>query len=374
MAEAETLLNLEELLAPIPGDSPCGEDLNHSPLFDKIEECRKTDDPQGMVAEEVGQLREGQARVADWAKAAALCEDALRTKSKDLGLAVYLTESLARQHGLPALLEGLGLLEGLIGQYWAELHPHIEDDDLEPRATWLDRFDRLMAKVLLDLDLALPLDGVTHVYWEWKQVERLMEDTAQAEQEERDSVLARRQELERAVARTPRSFYDARMQVEQQCEEKIETLRSLVDEKFRSEAGFANLEDPPPGFSELRQGLEGLRYKLADILKTKPAPPTPLTPGEEPAPAEEAAASGDSYSGVGAFGGTLKSRRDALYQLQQIAAFFQRTEPHSPISYLVQRAARWGELSLESWLNEVIKDEAVLAKLRDTLGIVHEES
>lgn len=371
MADAETLLNLEELLAPISDDSPTGEDLNHSPLFDKIEECRKTDDPQGMVGEDVGQLREGQARVADWAKAAALCEDVLLTKSKDLGIAVYLTESLARQNGLPAVQEGLGLIEGLIGKFWTDLHPRIVEDDLEPRATWLDRFDRLVAKLLLDLPLALPLDGITHLYWEWKQVERLIESTAQDDQEE---ARTRRQELERAVARTPRTFYDEMMQAGVQSEEKIETLRNLVEEKFRSEAGFAQLVDPPPGFSELREALESLRYKLADILKTKPAPPKPLTPGEESGASEETGESGDYSGGSGNFGGTPKSRRDALYQLEQIAAFFQRTEPHSPISYLVQRAARWGELSLESWLNEVIKDEGVLGKLRETLGITKDES
>ena len=49
--------------------------------------------------------------------------------------------------------------------------------------------------------------------------------------------------------------------------------------------------------------------------------------------------------------------------------FFRRTEPHSPVSYLVQRAVQWGHMPLENWLRDVIKDEAVLANLRDTLGL-----
>jgi type VI secretion system protein ImpA len=59
----------------------------------------------------------------------------------------------------------------------------------------------------------------------------------------------------------------------------------------------------------------------------------------------------------------------AQRQLAEVAAFFRRTEPHSPVSYLVQRAVQWGHMPLESWLRDVIKDETVLAQLRDTLGL-----
>ena len=64
-----------------------------------------------------------------------------------------------------------------------------------------------------------------------------------------------------------------------------------------------------------------------------------------------------------------RDRSDALRRLEAVAAFFRRTEPHSPISYLVQRAARWGAMPLEEWLQEVIRDTSVLSQLRDTLGL-----
>ena len=64
-----------------------------------------------------------------------------------------------------------------------------------------------------------------------------------------------------------------------------------------------------------------------------------------------------------------RDRADALRRLQSIAAYFQRTEPQSPVSYLVQRAVRWGEMPLDQWLNDVISDKAVLAHIRETLGL-----
>jgi len=60
--------------------------------------------------------------------------------------------------------------------------------------------------------------------------------------------------------------------------------------------------------------------------------------------------------------------------LAEIAAFFQKTEPHSPVAYLVQRAVKWGNMPLDSWLQEVIKDPATLEQLNEMLGISHSSS
>ena len=68
-------------------------------------------------------------------------------------------------------------------------------------------------------------------------------------------------------------------------------------------------------------------------------------------------------------GGALRDRAGALRQLAAVAEFFQKTEPHSPIAYLVQRAAKWGEMPLDEWLQEVIKNPGVLGEVRETLGI-----
>ena len=64
-----------------------------------------------------------------------------------------------------------------------------------------------------------------------------------------------------------------------------------------------------------------------------------------------------------------QDRADAIRRLAAVAEYFRRTEPHSPIAYLVQRAVRWGEMPLEEWLRDVIHDENVLGQLRETLGL-----
>jgi hypothetical protein len=46
-----------------------------------------------------------------------------------------------------------------------------------------------------------------------------------------------------------------------------------------------------------------------------------------------------------------------------------RFGPLKKVGDLVQRVVKWGNMPLDSWLQDVIKDEAVLYQLRQTLGI-----
>jgi type VI secretion system protein ImpA len=39
------------------------------------------------------------------------------------------------------------------------------------------------------------------------------------------------------------------------------------------------------------------------------------------------------------------------------------------VAYLVERAIKWGQMPLEVWLEDVIKDGNVLGQLKETLGL-----
>ena len=64
-----------------------------------------------------------------------------------------------------------------------------------------------------------------------------------------------------------------------------------------------------------------------------------------------------------------RNRAEALRQLQMVADFFRRTEPHSPVAYLADKAIKWGEMPLHRWLGEVVKDPASMAHLQELLGL-----
>ncbi|HRJ61982.1 MAG TPA: type VI secretion system protein TssA, partial [Azospirillaceae bacterium] len=56
--------------------------------------------------------------------------------------------------------------------------------------------------------------------------------------------------------------------------------------------------------------------------------------------------------------GVIASREDAFRALLQIADFFRKTEPHSPISYTLEEAVRRGRMTLAELLEELITDES----------------
>jgi type VI secretion system protein ImpA len=71
--------------------------------------------------------------------------------------------------------------------------------------------------------------------------------------------------------------------------------------------------------------------------------------------------------------GNLNRREDAFRVLEQVADFFRRTEPHSPVSYCVQQAVRWGRMPLNELLTELISDDNVRKDMFRWTGIQNPE-
>jgi type VI secretion system protein VasJ len=67
--------------------------------------------------------------------------------------------------------------------------------------------------------------------------------------------------------------------------------------------------------------------------------------------------------------GPITNRKVAFERLREVADFLRRTEPHSPVSYLVSRAVKWGEMPLEEVLSELVKNKDVRLQILETLGV-----
>ena len=65
----------------------------------------------------------------------------------------------------------------------------------------------------------------------------------------------------------------------------------------------------------------------------------------------------------------MGSKSELLRTLGEIAAHFKRVEPHSPVSFLLERAVSWADMPLDQWLAEVVNDDSVLGVIRDRIGV-----
>jgi type VI secretion system protein ImpA len=67
--------------------------------------------------------------------------------------------------------------------------------------------------------------------------------------------------------------------------------------------------------------------------------------------------------------GSVGTRADALRQIEEVAAFFRRTEPYSPVAHTLEEAARRARLSWPEWLTEAVPDKQQRRVILERLGL-----
>jgi type VI secretion system protein ImpA len=346
-----TMQDAEGLLAPVSADNPCGEDMAFSAEYDRIQEARRGDDPTLDQGEWVTDLK-----VADWQAVYRDTTSLLSARTKDLQLAVWYSEASARLYGFEGLAQGYRLVAGLCERYWETLHPLVEDGDLEQRIGNLSWLLTHSIGWIRDIPLTRGAQG---------SFSQIQFDTARIRQNNPDDHAAavdglpRLEVMEMARRATPREFYSQLVEAVPACEAALKRLEEVVDARLGSDG---------PSFGAVRDQLAYSRALVvryardAGVLLEGDAAPQHA---DEPQPQDTAAAN----TLGSAFASQIGSRREALAQLRRVADFFRRTEPHSPVAYLAEKAARWGEMPLHVWLKRVIKDDSTLAQVEELLDV-----
>lgn len=344
-------MELSALLSPLPAGGICGRDLSFSPDFDEIAEARRADDPTLEQGEWRSALKE-----ADWALVARRCEALLAQRSKDLRIAGWLAEAWTHSHGIAGLGRGLSLLEALCARFWDGLHPLPDDDDFELRSgalAWVaGRASGWLRRC--------PLTDSVHGRFSLADLEAMRARTRQAERSalQGDALPGADAGIERfdaARAATPRGSFEAGASAVSDCLATLDALEALLEARLGAEA---------PGWSATRDTLQTLAQTFDAFAGRQAQPPTPCSGearGEGPGSAAERTA---NTATAGAM-----TRDEAIRQLREVARFFRATEPHSPVAYLAEKAARWGEMPLHEWLRSVVRDGGELAHIEQLLGL-----
>jgi type VI secretion system protein ImpA len=320
--------HINTLLEPISESSPCGDDMLFSADFDAIQNARRFDDPSLDQGEWVTDIKE-----ANWPFVVERSTNLLKTQTKDLRLAVWLTEGLAIEEGVTGLTDGYGLITGLSERYWEHLHPLPEGDDAEYR---LGNVAWLVGRTA-ELLRAMPLTGAPFY-------SGLLADLKAFEA----AMLALEQELDRRAGDAAPSF--------RQAKDAYEGVYRLAERFAREQGVTAEAAAPKvqkPESSELSERTE-------PSFKTSPQREEPvLTSVSTNAPGSSAG---------------IQNRAQAVAQLRAVARFFRSTEPHNPAAYFADKAAECADMPLHQWLSSVVKDDGSLAHIRELLGVKPEEN
>ena len=76
---------------------------------------------------------------------------------------------------------------------------------------------------------------------------------------------------------------------------------------------------------------------------------------------------------AGTYTGPIATRAEAYARLREASDYLLRTEPHSPVPYLIRRAISWGNMSLADVLEQLLQKNADLATIYALLGIKQSE-
>ena len=367
---SEGVLDIEALLAPLADGDGAGEDLrpDYSPtsLYQRIR-TQRNDARAGERAIDGGDPEANPAAIAmAWREVKKLGIEAIGGKSKDFELACWMAEALVRVDGLPGLADAASVITGLCERYWDQGFPGLDSEDgLEDRGAPIgglsgEGADGTLMASIRRYPLFQRADGSDGDLFTWQRAE---ETAAIADAERRQA---------RIDSGVP--DFDA---LQNEARASVGTLRAAGQEARAALAAWVAMDaavsarfgGSAPSTRRVAEALQAI-IDLETRIGGAPAEDAPVEEDVSAAPGEGAAAGGAPAAGGAAAGPKpMRTREDAIRQLEEIANFFRKTEPQSPLAFTLDDAVRRARMSLPDLLAEVLPDYQARRMLLTALGI-----
>ena len=370
------IIDFETLLAPISEEAPTGVALRggepaERAAFQKVKDAREVCRAAERQALNAWGEERAEVEPPDWGAVKEAALEVLGTRSKDLWIAAWLLEALIREDGFAGLRDGFRYIRELVDKYFDDgLHPkpdlELGEDLGDTTAQLTGLFDGALAPAIDQIAIAFGDDGplTSGDYKMSAELEKLTDPAVkQARIDEGTLPLSRFEALARSE--TPSDFLKTNYEDAEAALTEFKQLGTLLDAKFGYE--FA------PPTSSLRENLEDCLARMRSLSKhvleaddgdgERTSGEMTTTPTGQIVPG----------GGGGVASGRVATREDAFKVLNQVAEFFERTEPHSLIPFALRQVVGWGKMSLPDLLKELINDDGVLSDLHRRTGVPTKE-
>ncbi|WP_164870831.1 type VI secretion system protein TssA [Mesobaculum littorinae] len=279
-------------------------------------------------------------RLPEWDEVHDLAVSILRDHSRDAEIAVWLVEAAARTDGFAGLRDAAIAFAGMVRSHGESLHPQPEDadDDTFSTVAGLNGVGRegTLIQPLRLLSLVHGREYGSYSLWDCGTAGR--SDAVSAAMAEAGPAAMAQHLTHAEEARAAFADLDA----------------ALTDLRGADAPPFARILDILDDACRTIRRLGQIDTAGAEVSDT-------ATQETTNAPAAPAAAPAQP--------GRIETREDALRALSDVAAFFRRTEPHSPMSHSLETLIRRGRMDFMSLLAELIPDEMTRENVFTTAGI-----
>jgi type VI secretion system protein ImpA len=285
--------------------------------------------------------------------------EVLKHESKDIELVAWYIEALTRKYGFQGLASGFSLARQMIEAYGEQLHPHPDEEGLSSQLSALAGLNGFGSEGVLIYPIKAihisqgDIPGPLAIW----QCEQFLDTERISDVDKREarykSIGITKTQFDMVFAETEDQFlYQVRDNIVLAIEE-YKKYQVVLDEYTR--------EDPLPTtqiLDTLMSCQQVLLYVVGDRLKKENKSEIP----------DESISDSDSIVQVNQVK-HISQREEALQSLRDVAAFFRKTEPHSPISYSIEQAIRWSSMPLTELIKELIPDDSARGKFQNLSGI-----
>ncbi len=380
--EAPPVIDFDVLLAPISGESPSGIDLREDPKESRkyydVRDLRKAEIDNERANQrfalmssedldyELSLLQSDPRRAPNWGQVVSKTSALLAESSKDLWVVAWLIEALVREHGIPGLRDGIRLCRQLCEEYWDTIWPRPNEDEggHEWTLSQLNGLNKTLCTslehvALFRSELLAPRDRVMTLltYAEAEKLNKLPPDIRSVKIADGATCL---EDFQNAA--------DKKAPIEELLEHSS-TIEAAMRELSQYYETLKGLTPVALEVSGIEETLGRYSNRFDQLTKSR------IASERQAAGAENALTAGSDQDSLGTQRGVstlskqIMTRDDALDGLLKVADFFRRTEPHSPVSYALEQAVRWGRMPLPKLLEDLVSDSGVREEMFRRLGI-----
>ncbi len=319
------------LLTAVSATSPCGEDMEYDAQFLQLERDAKGQ-PERSMGDSILP-----AEPPEWRSIQQQSLDLLQ-RSKDLRITHFLLQSTLALQGVAGLAEVLTLINALLRQYWADLHPRLDaDDDNDPTV----RINALTG-LTCETNIRLLRESILTRSRTFGPVSLRAALNASGLQSFADEQLGN-QQLNAA-------FLDSDPEQLQATRDALSAARAAceaIEQQVNDQVGSAQGVDLSALKQPLKQALQLLNQAVPDTDSSS----DPEAVSEDNAPSVDAAAPAAPRPT-----GDIATRDDVLRSLDKILAYYTRHEPSSPLPVLLNRAKNLVHADFAAIVRNLIPD------------------